>query len=700
MKTRSFLFCIGIMLNALITSAQWVKTNGPEGISIECFYNYGAVVLCGTYAQGVYRSTNNGSSWTASNQGIQNRRVSCFTNDANYLYAGCFGEGVFRSSDNGLTWQPANTGIQAESISSLLSAGGYLFAGTVMHGVYRSADHGNTWVAVNGGVLNSSYIKAMVYRNSRLMVSESSYIFYSTDAGNSWNVDQGSTQFYSIYHFLQKGDTIWAASFNTVFTSTDGGLSWSNPVYLGHSVVGLARSGNTVYAGTLAGVYSSNNWGQSWSLIPATGLRPGASSFTISGTNFIMGREEIGIAISANAGTSWTELPLIQFARASTIDNSMICYNDTLYTGTHGNGVFRSVDHGNNWTKIGTTNQFDSLSNDIVFSLLKIPPNIILAGGGWKGLFRSANNGASWTHITGGLPYQGNPPSTNIPTLAKCGNNIIAATTQGVYYSTDQGLNWTPTNMTGQYVLSSGGLAVKGNNAWVGIIGLSPVPSGVYKSTDNGVSWMLSDPLLDIDVMAAGGGNTLYCGGLFSAWVSHNDGLSWNGTGLGAAFTILAWDKYVFIGNNNGVFFSNDSGNTWTPKSQGMDPYPNNAVQGLTRDNNYVYAGMFRDAIWRRPLSDFGIPVTVNVPETIAEKISIAPNPATALVNISLPSFIKEDYTLIIYNAAGQKIFTHRQQVRNQKSISVYVKDYPAGHYTLVIKSGSKNLRGGFLKTN
>jgi hypothetical protein len=37
-----------------------------------------------------------------------------------------------------------------------------------------------------------------------------------------------------------------------------------------------------------------------------------------------------------------------------------------------------------------------------------------------------------------------------------------------------------------------------------------------------------------------------------------------------------------------------------------MDPYPNNAVQGLTRDSNYIYAGTYRDAIWRRPLSDFG----------------------------------------------------------------------------------------------
>jgi photosystem II stability/assembly factor-like uncharacterized protein len=122
------------------------------------------------------------------------------------------------------------------------------------------------------------------------------------------------------------------------------------------------------------------NWGLTWSPIPATNLREGATSFVISGNNFLIGREEIGITISVNAGQSWSEIPMSQFSRASDIDDSMIFDNGIVYTGTHGNGVFSSNDQGNTWTKIGTNNPLDVLSNSIVFSTLHPAPNIILAG--------------------------------------------------------------------------------------------------------------------------------------------------------------------------------------------------------------------------------------------------------------------------------------------------------------------------------
>jgi hypothetical protein len=100
---------------------------------------------------------------------------------------------------------------------------------------------------------------------------------------------------------------------------------------------------------------------------------------------------------------------------------------------------------------------------------------------------------------------------------------------------------------------------------------------------DYGITWSFVEGLPDVDQFATGGCSTMYCGELFTSYVSHDDGLSWSGLGIGAAFTILAWDEYAFIGNNEGIFFSEDSGDTWTLMNQGMNPYPNNAVQGLTR---------------------------------------------------------------------------------------------------------------------
>src|SRR4030095_2040404 len=131
---------------------------------------------------------------------------------------------------------------------------------------------------------------------------------------------------------------------------------------------------------------------------------------------------------------------------------------------------------------------------------------------------------------------------------------------------------------------------------------------GIYRSTNCGITWSLAVPMQGSDIfcMATGGSSTMYAGDLFGAFVSHDDGLSWGGLGLGGAFTILAWNEYGFIGNNEGLFFSDDFGNTWTLMNEGIDPYPCNAVQGWARDNTYVYAGFYRNSIWRRPMSDFG----------------------------------------------------------------------------------------------
>src|SRR4030095_15327799 len=280
--------------------------------------------------------------------------------------------------------------------------------------------------------------------------------------------------------------------------------------------------------------------------------------------------------------------------------------------GTHGNGVFSSPDQGNTWTKIGTSNIVDTLSNEIIFSILHIEPNIILAGGCGDGLFRSADNGATWTHITAGLPVEDvfGDDFTCIHTLKQCGSNILAACWQGVFYSTDNGLTWNPPNLQAppdNGTTDAAGFAIRDNVACVGVSSF-PQTKGIYRSTNCGITWSLAVPMQGSDIfcMATGGSSTMYAGDLFGAFVSHDDGLSWGGLGLGGAFTILAWNEYGFIGNNEGLFFSDDFGNTWTLMNEGMDPYPNNAVQGLARDNTYVYAGFYRNSIWRRPLSDFG----------------------------------------------------------------------------------------------
>jgi hypothetical protein len=86
---------------------------------------------------GVFLSTNNGTSWTAVNNGLTNPSVLSFAvNDSN-LFAGTFGGGVFLSTTNGTGWTAVNTGLMNTFVCALAVNGTNLFAGTSNGGVWR-----------------------------------------------------------------------------------------------------------------------------------------------------------------------------------------------------------------------------------------------------------------------------------------------------------------------------------------------------------------------------------------------------------------------------------------------------------------------------------------------------------------------------------------------------------------------------------
>ena len=83
-KFYSFIF----LLVSISASAQWAQTAGPAGITIKRLYDEDSVVFAGTSAKGVFRSSDHGLTWQASNVGIKNVEVFSFARDASYLYVG------------------------------------------------------------------------------------------------------------------------------------------------------------------------------------------------------------------------------------------------------------------------------------------------------------------------------------------------------------------------------------------------------------------------------------------------------------------------------------------------------------------------------------------------------------------------------------------------------------------------------------
>jgi len=174
MKRLLSFFAAVVLLGAQSLQAQWIQTNGPYGGTINCFAVNGSNLFAGTDG-GVFRSTNNGTSWTAVNTGLTDTYVLSLAVSGSNLFAGTDG-GVFRSTNNGTSWTAVNTGLTNTDVSSLAVNGSNLFAGTG-DGVFLSTNNGTSWTAVNTG-LTSRIVDALAVNGSNL--------FAGTEDGGVW----------------------------------------------------------------------------------------------------------------------------------------------------------------------------------------------------------------------------------------------------------------------------------------------------------------------------------------------------------------------------------------------------------------------------------------------------------------------------------------------------------------------------------
>jgi photosystem II stability/assembly factor-like uncharacterized protein len=189
----------------------------------------------------------------------------------------------------------------------------------------------------------------------------------------------------------------------------------------------------------------------------------------------------------------------------------------------------------------------------------------ILAGTN-AGIYISTNNGIDWSPSNAGL--------TNSYTyaLVLIGNNLFAATNDGIYHSTNNGMVWTAVYSGGVHAL-----AVSGANI------IAAPDNGIYISTNNGLSWTdLNFNIHDVNCLAISG-NNIFVGHDFGILLSSDNGTSWNSAiGLptfrlsGTQITALMVSGINILagisglGGETGIFLSTNNGSSWTAVNSGL----------------------------------------------------------------------------------------------------------------------------------
>jgi len=309
------------------------------------------------FGGGMYFTTNQGGSWESFHGDLQNIDVFDLITDpsnANVLYATSLG-GMYRTQDGGMTWQQRNNGMLDNDAFALAldpQNPNTLFAGTFGGLIYKTTDDGATWLEKSNGLLGFGYgsiwkIAVHPRNTSWVWTSQRFPNYQSTDGGESWS------QFFINGQKVQEAvcdarrpDTLYAivgVSADTLLRTTNGGTSWSLRM-TGVRLSLLTIDSNTpdvLYADSSEwGVAKSATGGLTWNRVDAESPR---DIFVNQGNSAYVYESTFGLGVrcSTNGGSVWGDYNNgLPYLNTFTV-RSDAGQPNRLFVSTFGGGVYK-----------------------------------------------------------------------------------------------------------------------------------------------------------------------------------------------------------------------------------------------------------------------------------------------------------------------------------------------------------------------
>jgi len=384
---------------------------------------------------------------------------------------------------------------------------------------------------------------------------------------------------------------------------------------------------------------------------------------------------------------------------------------NNMYIGGIDSGVYKTTNSGTNWFAVNGGLTYTKVN---CMAISKSSPNILYVGtdsmgGANSGIYKTTNGGTNWTltmnGITGEKSIQWILIHPTNPNIAYCAIfNALAASTVGVFKTTDGGANWLPssTGMTNKNILCMAMNPLNPNVLYAGsslIMPGSTGPTTVYRSNDAGASWI---PIVNGIPQTATDNNPFRClsistsdtsvvlAGLFmnaaaltgGMYVTTNGGQLWNArnTGIPATAGTLIRCCLIKPGSSTemyagldratatdiGIKRTTDAGLTWTDFSGGsvLNTYSFRTFAFKTAPGmNTLYAGESSTALLiGRGLFEYSWTVTgVSGNEGIPKDYKLSqnyPNPFNPVTRISYQLPQAGNVKLTVFDFLGREVVT------------------------------------------
>lgn len=329
--------------------------------SINCNFSYWHI---GFY-QGNVRIYNAVTrSWLNSNDDneFKYQPINCFCRLNNKIFVGT-SAGVFYSEELN-KWARKSEGIFCQDVSDFASAKDRLFTTALGAGVFVN-EATTYWKHVGNSSLPNNYDKCISFLTAKPVVgtiptlNDSGGIYILTESSQSmyWNYlpayqnKSCTTCIYYIRDLETCANTLFIGGSGGFFRSSDSGKT-VNKVPGSDKIIDVNclyndSFSNTLFIGGNQGVFKYNTLTNALS-----DQLLGHLTYAISGNekSLFAGAWRQGVLRSDNHGETWTKTSLQLPSIVPVV--ALACIDDSIFAGTTGLGVFFSIDNGDNWQEL------------------------------------------------------------------------------------------------------------------------------------------------------------------------------------------------------------------------------------------------------------------------------------------------------------------------------------------------------------